>query len=180
MKYRNSIIFSVLIIALIVTFLIFKLTNKNTEPEETKNSIEENIPENTELFANSNHIAETLKLIPDFKPFLDSVEQTEIFKKLQDKKSQFTLFVPATVAFKDDQKQIPTESLVLHISEQLIPSSEFSKELEIPTLSGININLVSSEDGLFLKGPKNVSRIISYDLKSSNGVIHIVDTILQP
>ncbi|KAK6487901.1 stabilin-2-like [Huso huso] len=97
----------------------------------------------------------------------------------------FTVFVPSSDAFKNEAniKQWGTRGLLPQIlryhvvaCSQLQPS-ELNKTKNATTLQGELITISYSQDSIFLN---NKAKILSSDILSSNGIIHIIDKVLVP
>jgi|NOAtaT_6_FD_contig_51_5590071_length_2143_multi_12_in_0_out_0_2 transforming growth factor-beta-induced protein len=100
---------------------------------------------------------------------------------------EFTVFAPTNEAFAkipSDQlqalladKEALTKVLLYHVVAGSVPASEV---LAKPSLDSANVGLslkVSTRDqGAFI----NDSRILQTDIKTKNGIIHVIDTVLLP
>lgn len=98
----------------------------------------------------------------------------------------FTVFAPTDEAFsklpegalenllndKDALKQV----LLYHVVEGNVMASDVVKINEASTLSGKNVDVKVGDDGVML----NNSKVVTTDIKASNGVIHVIDTVLLP
>jgi uncharacterized surface protein with fasciclin (FAS1) repeats len=102
-------------------------------------------------------------------------------------RSTTTLFLPTDAAMKaanlDSLKimQTPVATLATLVKYHLVGAVNFKynlKNASYKTDQGTNItvNLGAST----VTGNKNTANIISYDLATSNGVIHTIDAVLQP
>lgn len=106
---------------------------------------------------------------------------------LQDE-GPYTLFAPSDAAFKklDDAaiKLIATDkkAVLKLVGGHLVEGSYTTKELaendgkSLPTLSGQSLKVEKVADGFRVGGAK----VVEADLRCSNGVIHIVDTVFVP
>jgi transforming growth factor-beta-induced protein len=103
-------------------------------------------------------------------------------------KGPFTLLAPTDDAFaklpagtladllKPENKEQLQAVLKYHILIGAITSEEVSK-LKLPeTVQGETVQIVNGEDGVTINGAK----VIAGDLNASNGVIHVIDTVLIP
>ena len=98
----------------------------------------------------------------------------------------FTVFAPTDEAFaklpegtleglltdKDALKNI----LLYHVVSGNVTSGEVSKFNSISTLAKSNVNISVKDGKVFI----NDSQVTTADVKASNGVIHIIDTVLIP
>lgn len=109
--------------------------------------------------------------------------------------SGFTVFAPTNAAFTELYKTLPKATLLLPANKALltkvlyyhvIPGRVFSSDL--PNVTGeVDAAAASGKLGFNLTGGAKVigktsgtSNIISTDLLGTNGVIHVIDKVLQP
>lgn len=100
----------------------------------------------------------------------------------------FTVFAPTDEAFaklpagtlekllKPENKAMLVDILTYHVVAGNVPSSAALKLTEATALNKKTIKLEVKEGALYL----NASKVTSADVKCSNGVIHIIDTVLMP
>lgn len=101
----------------------------------------------------------------------------------------FTVFVPNDLAFqhlakdgKDEIESWPKRNLSLtkvlkyHIVRGTYSAADLGTKKSIPTIEGNNVMLNSKDGKLIVDG----SIVTKPDLKCSNGVIHVIDTVLLP
>ena len=96
----------------------------------------------------------------------------------------FTVFVPNNDAFGDISSEKLTKllkrkarmkSLILsHIISGKYTLEELKTLKSITTLSGLDIRIESNED-IFI----NEARVVASDIPASNGLIHIIDSIIK-
>lgn len=125
-----------------------------------------------------------------FQLFLEGIGESEL-KAMLNGPGTYTLFVPRDQAF-DELDQETLEALRLpknkellarliryHIVEQPITSQQedLPKGAELTCLNGETIKLKKSGSRLTVN---NNIRIIKADIKTGNGVIHIIDKVLVP
>jgi uncharacterized surface protein with fasciclin (FAS1) repeats len=62
----------------------------------------------------------------------------------------------------------------------VVPTAAFSTDLtdgmEITTLGGDVLEVTIDEDGVFI----NDAQVILADIEATNGVVHVIDTVLLP
>jgi uncharacterized surface protein with fasciclin (FAS1) repeats len=102
-----------------------------------------------------------------------------------DGKRQLTVFAPTDAAFEStlgltnptQLSGVPVETLksilLYHVAPGYRPASSVVESSRIRTLNGGFINV----NGTVLNGGTN---ILSTDIKTSNGVIHVIDSVLLP
>lgn len=115
-------------------------------------------------------------------------------------KGPFTVFAPTNEAFeklpagtvsnlvKPENKATLTTILTYHVVPGKIDSKELTKWVkkgngtaELTTVEGSKLWVMQNADGLWLKDEKgNTAKITIEDVYQSNGVIHVIDTVLMP
>ncbi|CAN5561921.1 fasciclin domain-containing protein [soil metagenome] len=134
------------------------------------------------------------------KSIYDTAAQTEMFstltaaikaggkkEMLQQEKGPFTVFAPNDAAFKklpegtleDLLKPQNKEKLAKILAYHVVPGKVMAadvKTMEAETAEGSKLN-VEVADGKVMVGDAHV---IKTDIPASNGVIHVIDTVLMP
>jgi uncharacterized surface protein with fasciclin (FAS1) repeats len=99
----------------------------------------------------------------------------------------YTVFAPNDLAFsklakdavtdlfKPESKALLTALLRLHLVPRLVKTAVFTENTALKSLQGQDL-CVQMSDGLQV----NKARIVEPDLEASNGVIHVIDTVLMP
>jgi transforming growth factor-beta-induced protein len=100
----------------------------------------------------------------------------------------FTVFAPTNTAFavlgedtikgllKPENKKALTDILLYHVVAGKVGSADVVKTHAVKTVLGKNVNVSLRDGGVFI----NSARIQIVDLQASNGVIHVIDTVLLP
>lgn len=98
----------------------------------------------------------------------------------------FTVFAPTDDAFAALPAgtveallgDIPalTNILLYHVSGSEFPAAEVVEQDFIQSLAGQDINVVVTDEGAFVNG----AQIIVTDIEASNGVVHVIDSVLLP
>jgi len=106
---------------------------------------------------------------------------------LQDEKGPFTVFAPNDAAFeklpegtledllKPENKEKLAKILAYHVVPGKVMAADV-KTMEADTAEGSKLD-VKVDDGKVMVGDANV---IKTDIPASNGVIHVIDTVLMP
>ena len=99
----------------------------------------------------------------------------------------YTVLAPSDAAFaklppKDLEallanKEELTMVLTYHVISGNVPSSQVSTMTEATTLEGGKVEIKVVEGKVMLNGKATV---VSADIAASNGVIHVIDTVLMP
>jgi transforming growth factor-beta-induced protein len=100
----------------------------------------------------------------------------------------FTVFAPTNTAFavlgedtikgllKPENKKALTDILLYHVVAGKVGSADVVKTHAVKTVLGKNVNVSLRDGGVFI----NSARIQIVDIQASNGVIHVIDTVLLP
>jgi uncharacterized surface protein with fasciclin (FAS1) repeats len=100
----------------------------------------------------------------------------------------FTVFAPTDEAFaklpkgtvedllKPENKAKLTAILTYHVVAGSVPSSEAVKLSTAKTVNGKDLTLSTANGGLEVNGAK----VVTADVKASNGIIHIIDKVIIP
>ncbi len=103
----------------------------------------------------------------------------------------FTVFAPTNKAFeklpkgtvesllKPENKDKLVEILTYHVVAGKVMAADVARlqsGTKVKTLSGAEVTVKKSGNSIFL----NTSRIVSTDIAASNGVIHVIDSVLLP
>jgi len=98
----------------------------------------------------------------------------------------FTVFAPTNAAFEklpegtveDLLKPENKEKLVSILTYHVVPAKVMAADVsagEVATVNGAMAE-ISTDDGVMIDGAK----VVQTDIKASNGVIHVIDTVIMP
>jgi transforming growth factor-beta-induced protein len=131
-------------------------------------------------------IPEVLAADPRFRTLVRALQSTGVYTELQGA-GPFTLLAPIDDAFASLPSPLadsifegtPVWMRVLHF--HIIPGEqglaiEIENEQSKRTLEGSDILFLRKQDKLFA----NEAEIIEPDIKTANGIIHVIDTVLVP
>jgi len=122
----------------------------------------------------------------NFKTLVTAIKAAGLVKTLQGK-GPFTVFAPTDEAFaklpagtvedllKPENKEKLTAILTYHVVPGRVMAADV-KTMQAKTVNGADLSIVL-EDG---KVTVNTAKVIKTDVAASNGVIHIIDTVLMP
>ena len=114
---------------------------------------------------------------------------------LNDNESQpgpYTVFAPTDLAFDILVEEMGTtidelltsqfiSSIVRsHIVENIVPNSDIFDGLNLLNINGDALQIEISDDAILLYGTQNVVEITTTDLFAYNGVVHVIDAVIQP
>lgn len=122
----------------------------------------------------------------DFTVLVAALQKAELVAALQGE-GPFTVFAPTDAAFVKllgelgitaqqllDHPQL-SEVLLYHVVSGKVMSTDLSNGMTAPTLNGESIT-VDLTDGVKI----NQSNVVTADIEATNGVIHVIDTVLVP
>ncbi|MEM8834083.1 MAG: fasciclin domain-containing protein, partial [Pseudomonadota bacterium] len=134
------------------------------------------------------NIVEKASSKDDFSTLVTAVKQAELVEALSSE-GPFTVFAPTNAAFekvpgetlasllKDENKADLQSLLQFHVVKGKIKADDIAMgTTEVETLQGDKIEIIKNEDGVTVDGAK----VIMADVKTSNGVIHAIDTVAMP
>jgi uncharacterized surface protein with fasciclin (FAS1) repeats/plastocyanin len=104
----------------------------------------------------------------------------------------YTVFAPTDLAFEILVEEMGTtidelltsqfiSSIVRsHIVENIVPNSDILDGLNLLNINGDVLQIEISDDAILLYGTQNVVEITTTDLFAYNGVVHVIDAVIQP
>jgi len=108
-------------------------------------------------------------------------------------KGPFTVFAPTNVAFgklpagtvdtlvKPENKATLTKILTYHVVPGKLEASDLSDGKKLKTVEGETLTVKKSGDSVMIVDAKGGSATVTIpNVNQSNGVIHVVDTVLMP
>src|SRR5690554_5022209 len=141
---------------------------------------------NIPVFAEDQDIVDIAVGNEDFSILVAALTEAELVGALQGE-GPFTVFAPTNAAFEAllEQLEISAEDLLAHpqLSEVLlyhvvsrkVMSTDLVNGMEAETLKGDTIK-VDLTNGVKI----NESTVVSADIEATNGVIHVIDSVLVP
>ncbi|WP_027881847.1 fasciclin domain-containing protein [Meiothermus rufus] len=131
-------------------------------------------------------IAQIVATNPNFSTLLAAVQAAGLVETLSGP-GPFTVFAPTNEAFakipKADldkllaDKAALTKVLTYHVVAGRVPSSQVVNLKEAKTVEGQNITIQVKDGKVVLNGNSTVTAV---DIQASNGIIHVIDTVLLP
>ncbi len=131
----------------------------------------------------------TAQAAGNFKTFLRAVEAAGLTNTLQ-KPGPYTVFAPTDTAFsklpagaldemlKPENKAKLVATLSYHIAAGKFTNADLSKLDEVKTLQGTEVDVDTTADGKIIE--LDEAKILGADVEASNGILHAIDTVLQP
>ncbi|MEN3034218.1 MAG: fasciclin domain-containing protein [Aquificaceae bacterium] len=130
------------------------------------------------------NIVQTAQQAGQFKTLLNAVKEAGLEETLANK-CCFTVFAPTDEAFakvpKDKldallkNKEELKKVLLYHVVEGKVYSKDLKEGQKVKTVQGQSAT-ISLKDGAKIDSAK----IVKTDVEASNGVIHVIDTVIMP
>lgn len=136
-----------------------------------------------------NTIVEIAQGNDNFSTLVQALKAADLVDALQGE-GPFTVFAPTNDAFaelpdgqlesllKEENKAKLQAILKYHVVAAEAPASKVAGMSEAETLQGKMVS-INADDGVTLMG-QNSATVTSTDIEASNGVIHVIDTVLLP
>lgn len=126
----------------------------------------------------------TMEQTGSFKTFIKAIKRSGLEKIIRDLKN-VTLYAPSDRAFEkiptltlddllNDKKRL-SEIILYHVSPKKVKVGKLKKSKEVKTLAGKTIAISLDDGDVYL----NDSKVVASNLRSSNGIIHGIDSILS-
>lgn len=124
----------------------------------------------------------------NFDTLVAALSQADLVGALSDPNGPYTVFAPTDEAFMslpdglvdclllDRNKNVLTSILLYHVTVGTTFSSDLLDGMEISTLLEEEVTINISDNAVMV----NDSNVISADVDTSNGVIHVIDEVLVP
>jgi uncharacterized surface protein with fasciclin (FAS1) repeats len=131
------------------------------------------------------NIVETAVAAGSFKTLATALQTAGLVETLSGK-GPFTVFAPTDEAFaklpagtveallKDKAKL--TAILTYHVVAGSVPASEVVKLKSAKTVNGADVQIKVMDGKVMV----NNAHVVTADVKASNGVIHVIDTVILP
>jgi len=135
----------------------------------------------------------------DFSTLVSALEAADLVSALQEE-GPFTVFAPTNDAFakldeetlnsllEEENKKALANILTYHVISGNITASDVAAALkkgngtvELTSLNGQVLTVIEKDGKIWLKDSNgNYSEITATDVKGSNGVIHVINTVVMP
>ena len=101
-------------------------------------------------------------------------------------KGPFTVLAPTDEAFKRvpqrvlellaSDRELLKQVLTYHVISGNVKSTDLKSNMSPKTVQGENVNVHISDKGVLF----NTAKVVAADIVASNGVIHVIDTVILP
>lgn len=130
-------------------------------------------------------IVDTAVAAGDFKTLAKALTEAGLVDTLKGK-GPFTVFAPTDEAFAKlpkgtldallkDKKKL-TAVLTYHVVAGKVMAADAAKLTTAKTVNGQNLTIKAGKDGVKIDG----ASVVKTDIVASNGVIHVIDSVLLP
>lgn len=130
-------------------------------------------------------VVDTAASVEDFSTLVTAVKAADLVGALKEE-GPFTVFAPTNEAFaKIPQAQLEallkdkaalTQVLTYHVVPGKVMAADVVKLSQADTLQGEPVKIVVQDGKVMVNG----AEVIKTDVECTNGVIHVIDTVLMP
>jgi uncharacterized surface protein with fasciclin (FAS1) repeats len=138
-----------------------------------------------QALASDKNIVETAVAAGNFKTLATALTEAELVETLKGA-GPFTVFAPTDEAFakipKADlemllkNKEALKSVLLYHVVSGKVMSTDVVKMHSAKTVQGSEVKIAVKGKNVMI----NMSKVVKADIEASNGVIHVIDTVLMP
>lgn len=161
---------------------------KSDSAMKTDTSMSEKKAAATDAMANTKDIVDTAVANGSFSTLAAALTAAGLVDTLKGE-GPYTVFAPTDAAFKalpagtvdtllkPENKAKLTDILTYHVVKGSAMAADLKDGQELPTVEGGKLLVKIAADGTVTV---NGAKVTTADIKTSNGVIHVVDTVLLP
>lgn len=188
---KTPLIASLVALLVIGGGVLFFVTNKDeekTEPTTTQQATTTPVAE-----VKKTTIVDAAAANPNFATLVTAVKAADLVSVLSDTSKKYTVFAPTNDAFaklpagtvetllKPENKATLSGILTYHVVAGEVMAKDLSNGQKVTTVNGAQLTVEIMDGKVMLvdaKGGK--STVTQADLKTDNGVIHVIDTVVMP
>lgn len=176
----KKIIFSLIASLIIVPTMVFaQKDSSKTHYQKTSHTQKTNIQKD---------IVDTAVSAKMFNTLVAAVKAADLVSVLKSD-GPFTVFAPTDDAFaklpkgtvenllKPENKEMLVSILKYHVVSGNVKAADVVKMNKAATVNGQNVSIMVKDGSVFLN---NSTKVIKTDISASNGVIHVIDSVLMP
>lgn len=115
---------------------------------------------------------------------VNALQTAGLAETLADAEAKYTVFAPTNEAFEaiadvaaDLTPEELADILLYHVVEGSVVAGDLEPTQTLTTLNGAEITVTAGDEGVFINGESEVTRV---DAVSTNGVFHVIDGVLLP
>lgn len=132
-------------------------------------------------------VVDTAIAAEGFNTLVAAVQAADLVETLKGE-GPFTVFAPTDEAFaalpegtlddllKPENKAKLQAILTYHVLPGTVLSTDITNDMSVASVQGEDLQVTLSDDGVAI----NNAAVISADITASNGVIHVIDSVLLP
>ena len=137
--------------------------------------------------AQEKDIVDTAVAAGSFKTLAAALQAAGLVETLKGK-GPFTVFAPTDEAFaklpkgtvedllKPENKAKLTAILTYHVVPGIVTASQVTKLKDAKTVNGQSVKISATGGAVMIDG----ARVVKTDIRASNGVIHVIDSVILP
>lgn len=174
--------------------------NERMETERMESEREAEMQANEEkMEMQSNSIAAIAMNTPELSTLVSALQAGELAQMMQEEEGPFTVFAPTNDAFAkidqatldnllmpENKEQLQTV-LKYHVVSGEVMASDLADQIaanngsySFATVEGAELTATMEGDNIVIKdGSGNTANIVQADVDASNGVIHVIDTVVM-
>ncbi|MBD1917726.1 MULTISPECIES: fasciclin domain-containing protein [Cyanophyceae] len=160
---------------------------EGTTDAEQSGTMEEPTDAEQPTASTEQSIAEIAAGSEDFEILTAAIEAAGLTEALNNSELSITVFAPTDEAFEalpegtleelllpENRDQL-AELLTYHVVDGEVRSTDLTSG-EVDTLTGAPVTVTVGEESVTI----NEANVVTADIKASNGIIHVIDTVLLP
>jgi uncharacterized surface protein with fasciclin (FAS1) repeats len=188
---KAAIIGAAVLIVAVIAGLGIWMANNNKDEDKTANTSQTQNMEDAPMEEKT--ITGLAAGNKDLSTLVAAVTAADLATTLDDKNAEFTVFAPANSAFeklpagtvdtlvKPENKATLTNILTYHVVPTAVMSSSLSDGQVVKTAQGQNLTIKIMDGKVYIVDAKGgQAQVVQADVKASNGVVHVIDTVLMP
>jgi uncharacterized surface protein with fasciclin (FAS1) repeats len=176
-----------LALAAIVPALAFGVAACGGDDESSTNSGAATSEQTPSPERNAQNIVALAQDTPDLSTLVTAVSTAELAETLQGT-GPFTVFAPTNAAFeelggdqvqsllKPESREQLTNVLTYHVVPGELTASDLSDGQKLETVAGETLTVKVDGDKVMVGD----ATVVNPDVEASNGVVHVIDTVLSP
>ncbi len=182
---KKSTLFTIALAGM-TAFAMISCESKTTENTEDT-TMEEMVEETPEVEVAPQTVVDIAIGSPDHSTLVTAVTEAGLVETLSGT-GPFTVFAPTNAAFealpdgtvenllKPESKDQLTGILTYHVVSGAVLSGDLQDGQKITTLNGAELTVTIEGGNVMINGAK----VTAADLEGTNGVVHVIDTVLLP
>jgi uncharacterized surface protein with fasciclin (FAS1) repeats len=188
---KTAIIGAAVLIVAVIAGLGIWMANNNKDEDKTANTSQTQNTEDTPMEEKT--ITGLAAGNNDLSTLVAAVTAADLAATLDDKNAEFTVFAPANSAFDKlpagtvdtlvmpENKATLSNILTYHVVPTAVMSSSLSDGQVVKTVQGQNLTVKMMDGKVYIVDAKGgQAQVVQADVKASNGVVHVIDTVLMP